>query len=299
MNEIKTSTQDLLDRNKSVIPSQAKELGRYDFWYYTRLSTADKVLDSRSFWVSNLSDMNDLEELELHKRKKEKIFALCFCNSNTEKIPMWYLYSGIAGKGASLGLTPGSMTSFLKSLTSVYGETPDGERIPLSINADVDLRFGWVYYRTPKEPNRILYRNSWYTVDNAENFAAGNYFLKAYPWEYEKEFRLVFINQTGTHFKRLIVPIPETLCENLKLRLAPELTESGLRKVRGLKQIGKREKPILMYSELKIKMNLFHRNLSNFPDYLREEFSKQKPDLKPEELCQLIQEVSRCEKEHG
>ena len=294
MNDIAISSQELREKNRSALPASARELGRYDFWYYTRLSTADKILDSRSFWVSNLCDMNDLDELELHKREREKLFALCFCNSNTEKIPMWYLYSGIAGTGASLGLAPGAMLAFLKSLTTVTGQTPDGGESRLAVGSDVELRFGWVFYRKQKEPGQILYRNKWYTIDDVNAFTDGNYFLKAYPWEYEKEFRLVFINKTKTTFKRLLVPIPVTLCETMKLRLAPELNAAGLKKVKGLKHIGKDAKPTLLFSELRIKMNLFHRNHSSLPDYLREEFSRRKPDVQPEALCQLIRDAACC-----
>ena len=49
--------------------------------------------------------MNDLREADLHGAEKEDIFVQCFCNSDTEKIPMWYLYGGIVGRGASIGFT--------------------------------------------------------------------------------------------------------------------------------------------------------------------------------------------------
>ena len=63
--------------------------------------------------------MNDLHEVELHNDEKDNIFVQCFCNSPNEKIPMWYLYGGITGKGASIGFTPGVMQAYIKSINHV------------------------------------------------------------------------------------------------------------------------------------------------------------------------------------
>ncbi len=65
--------------------------------------------------------MNDQEEANRHLKDQERVFALCFCNSNTEKIPLWYLYSGLSGKGAALGFTAAKMMKWLESIQTVYG----------------------------------------------------------------------------------------------------------------------------------------------------------------------------------
>ena len=289
------SANELKNMNPCVIPERAQGIFNKSFWYYTRLSTADLILDGKTFWVSNICDMNDLDELELHKREKEKIYALCFCNSESEKIPMWYLYSGIAGKGAALGLTPGSMLTFLRSLDEVTGVKEDGTRDEhLRIGKDIELHFGWVYYQKQQEPNHILYRNKWYGVSDISSFKKGNYFIKNYPWEYEKEFRLVFINRTKTTYKRLIVSIPDKLDNKIKLRLAPELKTSELKKNKQLKYFSKIPETELMLSKLKIQMNLFNRNKESFAEYLNEEFAKKRPDITSEMLCKLIQDASQC-----
>lgn len=296
MDKTSISSKELRARNASEIPMQAKGFSDYDFWYYTRLSTADRVLKNHEFWVSSLGDMNDLDELELHEEEKEKVYALCFCNSNSEKIPMWYLYSGIAGKGASLGLTPSRMLRFLRSLEAVEGENVSGKRDTLSVGSDIELLFGWVFYRKSREPDQIRYKNKWFTLQDPDVFADGNYFLKAYPWEYEREFRLLFINRTETQYKRLIVPIPETLCDELKVRLGPELKESELERNDNLERIGKNPKCKLLHSELKIKMNLFHRNRKNLPDYLRKALVGNDPDIEPGTLCDILQGIQKCGK---
>ena len=298
MGDVLISASELLSKNPSSIPPLARDFSNSSFWYYTTLVTADKIMSGCSFWVSNLCDMNDIDELKLHEQMKKKIFALCFCNSNTEKIPMWYLYSGIAGKGLSIGLTPGCMLDFLRSLISVKGIQEDDKQIDLSIGSDIELKFGWVYYRKKREPNQVFYKNKWYTLKDPYYFEAENYFLKAYPWEYEKEFRIVFVNKTKIEFKRLIVFIPNSIRQSMKLRLAPEITLNELQKNKELHYVGKEPLQNLMHSELNINMNLLKRNrksLSEYlPEYLREELTNNEPDVHSEELCEIIQGASRC-----
>lgn len=296
MKEIPITPKALLDLNPIVIPDLARDLSSKSFWHYTNLLTVDLILDGCSFWVSPISTMNDLDELALHTPKKDKIHSLCFCNSETEKIPLWYLYSGISGKGAALGLTPGSMLAFLRSLKTVEGLNDDGKRDSLSIGSDIQLRIGWVYYQKQHETNHVFYKNKWYELDDVHSFQKDNYFIKNYPWEYEKEFRIIFINHTKNAYKRLIVPFSKELRDKIKIRLAPELTLSELSTVKNLKYISGAINSKLSESDLKIKMNLFSRNRTSLSAYLSEEFAKPNPEIDPNTICKLIQDASCCVK---
>lgn len=294
MNDIHISARALRELNPAALPERAAEFGKKSFWYYTRLSTADRILRDGRFRVSSLRDMNDLDELRLHEAEKERVFALCFCNSDSEKIPMWYLYSGIAGEGAALGLTPLKLLRFFASLKTLSGVDAAGREVPLAVGRDVALSFGWVYYRKKESPGQVLYRNKWYRVDDAAAFEEDNFFLKAYPWEYEREFRLVLRNLSDTPLRAIFVPIPEELRTTLKLRLAPELDAEKLAKLHNLQYIGKDARCKPQFSKLSIKMNLFHRNRNSLTGYLRSEFGKEEPDFKPGDLCELIQEFKSC-----
>ena len=90
-------------------------------------------MKSGYFFASNLAIMNDKNEKELHPNNSESVHALCFCNSNTEKIPMWYLYGGITGKGCALGVTPAKMRDWIRMIKEVYVVVEeDGEKKPRS-----------------------------------------------------------------------------------------------------------------------------------------------------------------------
>lgn len=155
MKDIMISSRELIEQNPVVPPSKAKDFASADFWYYTRLSTLDKILDGKCVYVSNLEGMNDKDEELLHNSEKEFIHCFCLCNSGSEKIPMWYLYSGISGQGAALGFTPSIILRLISSIETV--STPDNKTV-LYKDKDFDLSYGWVFYRKPEQRNKIYYK---------------------------------------------------------------------------------------------------------------------------------------------
>lgn len=259
----KISTKDLLAKNKPNLDGNAKDFASSTFWYYTNLDTASKILDKNSFWVSNLSLMNDESEKELHSSHSEKVHALCFCNSKTEKIPMWYLYAGITGKGVSIGLTPRVMKDFINSIDCLG--VVDSDRI-LEKNKDFELQYGWVFYR--KSDNVFKFKGKFYSISKSEseinNFVEGNFFIKDYPWEYEKEFRIVFINKTDISQNRLKIKFTDAILSKLKIRLGPEMVkEDSYKEIFKLRGFEKYFVSKLISSNLNIKMDLLRRNRKN------------------------------------
>lgn len=67
-------------------------------------------------------------------------------------------------------------------------------------------------------------------VEKAEQYCDGNIFIKDYPWEYEKEFRLAFINKTVRKIDKIKTDTPEAFRASknrkLKIRMAPEISNS-------------------------------------------------------------------------
>jgi hypothetical protein len=209
--------------------------------------------------------MNDKTEVKLHFDNASKIHALCFCNCNTEKIPMWYLYAGLSGWGASIGITPSEMLKFIKSIDEI--QVIGKDRI-LKKDKDYEIRVGWIYYR--KSMSEIKYRNKWFKIlpEDIDEFENGNYFIKEYPWEYENEFRIVFINHTEITEDRFIVKFPKEILKNLKLRFAPEVQKDELWEIISQKEGFKeyfQEK--ILYSNLQIDMELYNKNIEDMQQY--------------------------------
>lgn len=297
MNEEHITASAFRAKNSNTLPTRADDFSKYSFWQYTRLKTVDLILSTESFRVSNLNGMNDLDEAKQHETERERVFSLCFCNSNTEKIPLWYLYSGLDGKGATVGFTPARMMKWLNSIKTVYGVKDGQEKKEgdiLSVGSDVEMQYGWVYYQKPQEPQKVKYRNKWFEVDDLAEFQKDNYFIKYYPWEYEREFRIVFINKSQNDYDALFVDVPKELMKDSKVRLAPELKQSKFEKITGLSCVGVTHTPL--YSGLAIRMNLFKRNIASLYDYLRDEFAATSPDVEANKICEMIEVSGRCKK---
>lgn len=288
--------------NKRDLYGKAVDFSKYTFWQYTNVETICKVLGGNVFWVNNISTMNDLREADLHGAEKKNIFIQCFVNSNTEKIPMWYLYGGIVGRGASIGFTPGVMLNYINSIKYVkelVEEPGKGFRTgkEYMIGKDFELQYGWVFYADDKYIDdasasdnrtiRVNYFNTFLNVPNAKEFYKDNYFVKDFPWEYEKEFRLVFINKTGKDIKKIQIDIPEEFRtknnRKLKVRLAPEVKsdEEFERYKKKILKAGEDYKVTVLKSELKINMDLLGRNKNDInehvqlePDFLTENVQK-------------------------
>lgn len=252
--------------NLDTLPQSAKEFSSTNFWHYTSLSTADKILNGKRVYVSNLSIMNDIDELNLHRDQKEYVHCFCLCNSNSEKIPMWYLYAGISGQGAALGFTPPTLLNLLKSIKTV--STID-EKTVLHKEKDFNLDYGWVFYRKQENKSQVCYKRKWYSImDSIDNFEKDNFFIKSYPWEYEKEFRIIIHNKTSTPYDKLVINL-ESIYEKIQLKLAPELTEEKLSSLwSGLEGIQKQLRSNIKHSALAINMDLFQRNFDGFVEYI-------------------------------
>ena len=283
------TAKELRGKNPPKVSENLEISSSYTFWNYTSIGNLNDILKSGYFFASNLAIMNDKNEKELHPNNSESVHALCFCNSNTEKIPMWYLYGGITGKGCALGVTPAKMRDWIRMIKEVYvvvGKKADTEQA-LSVGKDVSLECGWVFYRKGK--SEIFYRNKWHRIaeKDYDEFENDNFFIKDYPWEYEREFRILIKNKTGKNHDRLAIKIPEKIYPSLKLRLAPELTEekfqSEVKDLEGFQKffISSKAKE----SDLKISMDLLNRNKERIHKYVEEHAS---------DICKVIREAFKC-----
>lgn len=263
------SAEKLLGMNNVDLSCKVGEFSKYTFWYYTSIETASKILESNSFYANNLRRMNDKAEAERHRCVNDKVHALCFCNSNTEKIPMWYMYGGITGKGVAIGLTPSVMLQFIKSIDVIQNPDVNGKEKILKKGIDYYIQIGHVYY--VDYSRKIKFGRKWYRIDKADmnKFCRDNYFVKDYPWEYEKEFRIVI--NTKEPCDRVEIFLPENILPKLKIKFAPEIKREKLwDQIKDYEGFRRYYESRFLYSSLNVEMSLINRNLSEFGYYLEQ-----------------------------
>ena len=270
MLDIKVTADWLKNKNNGLYKSICNETDKMSankfatttFWHYTKLDTVDKILEGGELHLSCMSETNDTRERDLHE-DRDMLNIICFCNSDSEKIPMWYLYSGVDGKGASIGFTPSTLMELIRSIKTA--KTDGGEE--WEAGKDFDLMCGWVYYRKKEAPSQVKYKGKWYSVSDSDEFAKDNYFVKDYPWEYEKEFRIIAINRTEKRASKVRIKIPDSVMKKLKIRLAPEMNDKSVifEKEGFKKYLDSR----IFKSGLRISMGLLQRNCREYEEYMK------------------------------
>ncbi len=288
-NNIKITSEKL----KSINPCNIEEFKTSaGFCHYTSVEKLIKILENKTFRFSPITNANDIDEANLHKEDGKNIYTFCLCNSDTEKIPMWYLYAGITGKGARIRLTPGNMKNMISSIEKV--KTDSG--IILQKGKDFNIEFGRIFYRK-NDLKTVKHKNTFYELEDYDNFNEDNYFIKNYSWEYEKEFRIIIKVKNGEQYDCLYAYIPDKVLDEFKIKFAPEMTKEEIR------QTVENNRVLLDYllskfdySELDIKMGLlnrFHDDIRNVAFGSFETFFNSKEDF--EKICGIIKNKGECE----
>ena len=82
-----------------------REYEHVGYYHYTTLQSIDNILGSKAFWLSSVQGFNDKKEIEFFGENANKYFSLCFSTGVNENLALWYLYSGVEGKGGRIKLT--------------------------------------------------------------------------------------------------------------------------------------------------------------------------------------------------
>lgn len=231
------------------------------YFHYTKLNVADSILQNRKFWLSNVSGFNDTKDTEQFMSKTSETveelvpyFSLCFSTGVHENLPLWYLYAGLDGRGARIGLTQAGIKKLIKngrySLGLFESDEEGNEKIideimNLENGKTMNLFFRDVIYAQPGEGEgccALKYNTMTnYRIPNQE-FERYNKehkgFQKGLIWYYEKETRLI-IQLVGDAEKewekwkekikskekniRIILSFDESLLKNIRVTLAPNI----------------------------------------------------------------------------
>lgn len=261
MSKISITYKKLSKLNNFENIKNAKELSNYKFWHYTSIKNANKIINNKFFKINNFDSFNDQNELR-EKKEPSRMYAMCFCNSETENIPLWYLYSGISGNGVSIGVTPRNMKNFMRDLdVYIYEDNKVIDKMKKLDRKDFNVECGFIYYKQNKTKNKqsaeVFYKNKWYLV---KNFIDKNDFTKEYPWNYEKEFRIVIELNNGIKANSLAVKLSEDFINEFRIKYAPENHTE-------LERNSFKVKP--KNSNLSIRMNLISRERDEIINYIK------------------------------
>lgn len=211
---------------------------------------------------------------------------------------MWYLYGGICGNGGSIGITSKTMVKLILYIreNGVYGAPNDSNELEHIAVDDNNFKCGWVYYIKKNESGIVKNKGHLYNVEGDIN-QIEKYFIKSYPWEYEKEFRFVIISDENKDYHHFEIKLDEDIINKFKIKFGPESSQNS--------EIGNAYQNINNYrdkfpkkfssSKLKINMDLLNRNKGDIIDNISNLIDKDNSH----EICEAVQNKKYCiEKEN-
>ena len=219
---------------------EGRALRHTNFYHYTSLSNVNNILKSKELWLNSLAESaNDNEEKDRYAEIGRNVFSVCFSTGTSESLPLWYLYSGIDGKGARIELKKSAFKKLIGNELKIslleIEDGPDGRvrKGPTLTENDYKFLCHDILYigKDSQKPDkyRIKYNNN--TMNGVTSSCAEKIkeeyerFYKGLIWFYEKETRIqVEINdrklEKGKKYKVAISL--ESVYNDLSIRLAPE-----------------------------------------------------------------------------
>jgi len=220
---------------------RGREYNHTEYYHYTRAANVEKILNGHKFLLSNVHNFNDKRDVAQFC-DPSCYFSMCFSTGTSENLPMWYLYSGMQGKGARIRLTKSVVRRLIKDSTyalyKMEGGAPGKCVVKLKDGENMELEFGDIIYSNNQDVENVC-RLKYNTMTNNEmplkefeNYRQYHMgFCKGLIWFYEKETRLL-IRLTGDAERcvkdggnyAIMLQFDENLEKRFSVTFAPNIT---------------------------------------------------------------------------
>jgi len=209
--------------------------------------------------------MNDITESNQHRDDLNRVFSLCFCNSESLNIPVFYLYGGIDGKGCRIQFTDSKLRKLINDCELYYVNKKNRCLKHLIPKDEYEIMYDWIYYISSDgycEHHNDLgkHYDSFEQAVNELTESCGNYFVKNTIWKYENEFRIVVRFNKDVSYERIALKFNIRSNEKgISVKCGPEITNDEFNDIKNEfleYDISKIEKS----SQGKIPMRLVEKN---------------------------------------
>ncbi len=226
-----------------------KEYSHGKYCHYTRLDTIEKILSKKRLFLSCVNKFNDLCDRQQFgdDRQQKYYYSICFSTGDSENLALWYLYSGINGKGGRIRFSSKRIKDLVKGSKFElykYGKStnlPYGKPLVLEQGVNMDLKFKDVlYWQDQKKNVRLKYNtmtNNNLSIQDFEKSKDKNVgFIKDTIWYHEKETRLLLelTNDAKDFVKEnydyvVVMSFPDDFNHRwFNIELAPEIEDTSI-----------------------------------------------------------------------
>lgn len=258
----------MLKWNQFPSVSNCKQLDEYivarwprktSFCHYTNLTVIDGIINKRQFWVSSIKNFNDTHDRvqfgyvdntdsEDNELISLKYYSLCFSSGVNENLSLWYMYSGMDGKGGRIRFNTYGMECLIRDGTYKLYELVENDNGSKSLgnlvkklsekSGDFIVKVQDVLYYSDnkKDEYASLKYNTMTNYGKIKKKELQEYrqkkkgFFKRIAWYYEKEFRILvelkdeIVNKLSKNKSYVVVlDIPDATYKRIYIDFAPEV----------------------------------------------------------------------------
>lgn len=216
------------------------------YFHYTKLYIIESILKNNCFWLSCVDGFNDdIDKKQFGEAKQQKeYYSICFSTGINENLSLWYLYSGIDGKGGRIQMTKSVVKNlinngdyYLYEFDEENKKLNESNPIKLKIGVDAELLFKDVIYYSEQNGKTSLKYNTMtnYKFEDLTSLKEKhNNFLKGLIWYCEKETRLVVhligdalkIVENNANKKYIVVlSFDDSLKKKISIDVGPEMND--------------------------------------------------------------------------
>lgn len=237
-----------------------RTIGHSNFYHYTSLGAIDAILRDKTIRISSVDRFNDEKDKKQFgdSQQQKHYFSFCFSSGSNENLSLWYLYSGVNGKGGRIGFTQNALSkaieegSFFLTEYDYDKNEARGLSIPLIPGKTIKITLRDILYSRTTE-NKKYADLKYNTMTNHENIEVKELdeyrkrhpgFNKTLIWYYEKETRLLIelIGETAAMINpskqyAVLWKPGEKVFQRIKIMLAPEICdEAGIAEYKNIRQ---------------------------------------------------------------
>ena len=231
-----TSAQDL------EVYLDGKEYKHGSYCHYTSLPVLENILKNKELWLGCVSDFNDCKDSDQFITDKRLYYSSCFSTGDNENLALWYLYSGLDGKGVRVRFTKAGIRKLIEYSTYSLCERASSKSIKcmdLVEGKTMKTKFKDIlYYRLKNSTVDLKYNTK--VNHKMPRFEFENYlenhigFCKGLIWYYEKETRLLveLCGEAADYVKKnpdkkfiVTLGFDDNLYKRLRVDFAPEVLD--------------------------------------------------------------------------
>lgn len=278
---------------------EGREYRHTYFYHYTTLKVIDSIIGNKEFWLSCVSGFNDKRDVRQFGNSAKEYYSLCFSTGVNENLSLWYLYSGLDGKGGRIKLKPARIRTLIEKGTFELYEYDNNYKIKtnkictLKKGKDMETELRDILYLRESDGKFSLKYNTmtnYNFTDNAEFEKIKNHwckFSKGLIWYYEKETRLLLhltgeiknIVENSNKDYVVVLKFDDEILKNIEVDFAPEITDidTALKSFDNMRNF-KKTKSNINLSEYSgdIQMNM---KIESLKGYICEKCEKANPTL--------------------